>query len=49
PGSLAEGAALAAEGKLDLPIARVYPLTEAAAAQDESEAGHVRGKLVLVP
>ncbi|MER7865265.1 NADP-dependent oxidoreductase [Amycolatopsis japonica] len=49
PGSLAEGAALAAEGKLDLPIARVYPLAEAAAAQDESEAGHVRGKLVLVP
>ncbi|WP_037309585.1 NADP-dependent oxidoreductase [Amycolatopsis orientalis] len=49
PGALAEGAALAAEGKLDLPIARVYPLAEAAAAQDESEAGHVRGKLVLVP
>ncbi|MFD5095961.1 NADP-dependent oxidoreductase [Amycolatopsis thailandensis] len=49
PGSLAEGAALAAEGKLTLPISRVYPLAEAAAAQDESEAGHVRGKLVLVP
>lgn len=49
PGALAEGVALAAEGKLDLPIARVYPLAEAAAAQDESEAGHVRGKLVLVP
>ncbi|WP_410660739.1 NADP-dependent oxidoreductase [Amycolatopsis sp. lyj-112] len=49
PGSLADGAALAAEGKLDVPIARVYPLAEAAAAQDESEAGHVRGKLVLVP
>jgi NADPH:quinone reductase-like Zn-dependent oxidoreductase len=49
PGALAEGAALAAEGKLALPIARAYPLAEAAAAQDESEAGHVRGKLVLVP
>lgn len=49
PGALAEGAALAAEGKLELPVARVYPLAEAAAAQDESEAGHVRGKLVLVP
>ncbi|EMD27740.1 NADP-dependent oxidoreductase [Amycolatopsis azurea] len=49
PGSLAEGAALAAEGKLTLPISRVYPLAEAAAAQDESQAGHVRGKLVLVP
>ncbi|MFK0247354.1 NADP-dependent oxidoreductase [Amycolatopsis azurea] len=49
PGSLTEGAALAAEGKLTLPISRVYPLAEAAAAQDESQAGHVRGKLVLVP
>ncbi|MEV7548875.1 NADP-dependent oxidoreductase [Amycolatopsis sp. NPDC089917] len=49
PGSLADGAALAAEGKLTLPISRVYPLAEAAAAQDESAAGHVRGKLVLVP
>jgi NADPH:quinone reductase-like Zn-dependent oxidoreductase len=49
PGALAEGAALAAEGKLELPVARVYPLAEAGAAQDESEAGHVRGKLVLVP
>lgn len=49
PGALDEGAALAAEGKLTLPIAKVYPLAEAAAAQDESEAGHVRGKLVLVP
>ncbi|OXM48091.1 NADP-dependent oxidoreductase [Amycolatopsis alba] len=49
PGSLAEGAALAAEGKLTLPISRVYPLAEAGAAQDESAAGHVRGKLVLVP
>lgn len=49
PGALAEGVALAAEGKLELPVARVYPLAEAGAAQDESEAGHVRGKLILVP
>jgi NADPH:quinone reductase-like Zn-dependent oxidoreductase len=47
PGALAEGVALAAAGKLTLPVT-TYPLAEAAKAQDESEAGHVRGKLVLV-
>jgi NADPH:quinone reductase-like Zn-dependent oxidoreductase len=47
PGALAEGVALAAAGKLTLPVT-TYPLEEAAKAQDESEAGHVRGKLVLV-
>jgi hypothetical protein len=41
------GVALAAEGKLTLPVT-TYPLAEAATAQDESEAGHVRGKLVLL-
>ena len=47
PGALAEGVALAAAGKLTLPVA-TYPLVEAAEAQDESEEGHVRGKLVLI-
>jgi len=47
PGALAEGVALAAAGKLKLPVA-TYPLVEAAEAQDESEDGHVRGKLVLL-
>lgn len=46
PGALAEGVALAAEGRLKLPVT-TYPLADAAKAQDESEAGHVRGKLVL--
>jgi NADPH:quinone reductase-like Zn-dependent oxidoreductase len=47
PGALAEGVALAAAGKLKLSVA-TYPLDEAAEAQDESEEGHVRGKLVLL-
>jgi NADPH:quinone reductase-like Zn-dependent oxidoreductase len=47
PGALAEGVELAAAGKLKLPVA-TYPLHEAAEAQDESEEGHVRGKLVLL-
>lgn len=47
PGALAEGVELAATGRLKLPVA-TYPLHEAAEAQDESEEGHVRGKLVLI-
>lgn len=35
------------EGKLKPIIAKVMPLDEAAEAQRESEAGHVRGKIVL--
>ncbi|SDW37339.1 NADPH:quinone reductase [Amycolatopsis xylanica] len=49
PGALADGTQLVADGKLQLPVAGTYPLAEAAAAQDESEAGHVRGKLILLP
>jgi NADPH:quinone reductase-like Zn-dependent oxidoreductase len=37
-----------AAGDLILPIARTYPLSEAASAQQESEAGHVRGKIILL-
>ncbi|MFJ3904554.1 NADP-dependent oxidoreductase [Streptomyces sp. NPDC090025] len=46
---LAEQARMVVEGRLRLDIAEVLPLKEAARAQELSEAGHVRGKLVLVP
>jgi len=36
-------------GKLDIPIARKFKLSEAAAAQQLAEAGHVDGKVVLIP
>ena len=36
-------------GKLAIPIARKYRLSEAAAAQQLAEAGHVEGKVLLVP
>lgn len=42
-------AGLAAEGGFDIEIAGTYPLAEAADAHRESDAGHVRGKLVLLP
>jgi NADPH:quinone reductase-like Zn-dependent oxidoreductase len=37
------------DGRLQVPIERTFPLTEAAAALDASQTGHVSGKLVLVP
>ncbi|MET9955149.1 NADP-dependent oxidoreductase [Streptomyces sp. NPDC006339] len=46
---LAELAALAAGGGLRIDIAETFPLKEAARAQELSESGHVRGKLVLLP
>jgi NADPH:quinone reductase-like Zn-dependent oxidoreductase len=46
---LEEIAELLAAGKLDLPVARTYPLERIGEAYAESRAGHVRGKLVLVP
>ncbi|MEU1434573.1 NADP-dependent oxidoreductase [Streptomyces sp. NPDC005775] len=46
---LAEHARRAADGELRVPVARTFPLTEAARAQEMSEAGHVRGKVVLLP
>jgi NADPH:quinone reductase-like Zn-dependent oxidoreductase len=36
-------------GKLAIPIARKFKLSEAAAAQQLAEAGHVDGKVVLIP
>lgn len=44
---LAEIAALIDTGKVILLIDSEYPLADAAAAQDHSEAGHARGKIIL--
>ena len=46
---LAELAALVADGALDVPIARTYPLAEVQAAFRELETGHTHGKIVLLP
>ncbi len=46
---LAELAALVDKGVLEIPIARVYPLTEVRAAYRELERRHTRGKIVLSP
>ena len=40
---------MAERGKLDVPVARAYPLMEAAAALAELASGHTHGKIVLVP
>jgi NADPH:quinone reductase-like Zn-dependent oxidoreductase len=42
-------ARLLAAGELVLPVWRTYPLADAAEAHRASEAGHLRGKLVLLP
>ena len=47
--ALREAAALAADGKLSLPVQRTFPLEEIADAYALSLEGHVAGKLVLVP
>ncbi|MEU8758512.1 NADP-dependent oxidoreductase [Streptomyces sp. NPDC048659] len=47
-GILTEVAGLVAEGRLRLDLAETFPLKEAARAQELSESGHVRGKLVIV-
>ncbi|MEU9126360.1 NADP-dependent oxidoreductase [Streptomyces sp. NPDC048506] len=44
---LAEHARLAVEGRLTVPVVEAFPLADAARAQELSEAGHVRGKLVI--
>lgn len=49
PETLAELAALIAEGRLELPIARVYPLVEVREAFAELERRHTLGKIVLRP
>ncbi|MEU1039134.1 NADP-dependent oxidoreductase [Streptomyces sp. NPDC005551] len=46
-GWLTEHGRLAVEGRLTVPVAETFPLADAAKAQELSETGHVRGKLVL--
>jgi NADPH:quinone reductase-like Zn-dependent oxidoreductase len=48
-GVLAELAKLIDEGRLDVPIARVYPLDQVREAFRELEQGHTHGKIVLEP
>ena len=46
--ALAEIGELIESGRFSLPVARTFPLAEIARAHRAGEAGHVRGKLVLV-
>jgi NADPH:quinone reductase-like Zn-dependent oxidoreductase len=46
---LAEQVQLAADGKLKLAIAKTFTFDEARSAHETSEAGHNRGKLVILP
>lgn len=48
PPTLDALAALVVDGTLDVPIAATYPLSEVRAAFEFLEAGHLRGKVVLV-
>ncbi|GAA0388435.1 oxidoreductase [Acrocarpospora corrugata] len=45
---LATAVTLANEGRLRVPVAAAFPLTEAASAHELSETRHARGKIVLV-
>jgi NADPH:quinone reductase len=47
--TLAELAALIAAGELIVPIQRTYPLERVREAFTELEAGHIAGKIVLIP
>jgi NADPH:quinone reductase-like Zn-dependent oxidoreductase len=47
--TLAELAEAIAAGDLAVPIQRTYPLDEVRAAYTELEAGHIAGKIVLIP
>ncbi|MCC3652130.1 NADP-dependent oxidoreductase [Streptomyces sp. S07_1.15] len=46
--ALAEAARLISEGGLHIPVERSYPLAEAAAAHIDSQAGHTRGRRVII-
>ncbi len=46
---LSELAGLISAGRLEIPIARVYPLDEVRAAYQDLEQRHTRGKIALVP
>jgi NADPH:quinone reductase-like Zn-dependent oxidoreductase len=47
--ALRELVALISTGRLNVSISRAYPLTEVASAFTASSAGHVTGKIVIVP
>jgi NADPH:quinone reductase-like Zn-dependent oxidoreductase len=49
PGVLSELAGLAASGRLEVPIAAVFPLGQVREAYRMLERGHIRGKVVLIP
>ncbi|MER5554110.1 NADP-dependent oxidoreductase [Streptomyces sp. NPDC002793] len=49
PDALAEAVGLISRGKLHIPVERSYTLAEAAAAHIDSQAGHTRGRRVIVP
>ena len=46
---LVELADMIAEGRLEIPIARTYPLTQVRDAYRELEQRHTLGKIVLIP
>ncbi|MFF8788158.1 NADP-dependent oxidoreductase [Streptomyces sp. NPDC015125] len=48
PEALAEAVGLISRGKLHIPVEKSYPLAEAAAAHIDSQAGHTRGRRVVV-
>lgn len=48
PEALAEAARLISRGKLHIPVEKSYTLAEAAAAHVDSQAGHTRGRRVIV-
>ncbi|WP_431031954.1 NADP-dependent oxidoreductase [Streptomyces sp. P6-2-1] len=48
PDALAEAAALIARGRLRIPVEKSYALTEAATAHSDSQAGHARGRRVIL-
>jgi NADPH:quinone reductase-like Zn-dependent oxidoreductase len=49
PAVLAELAGLLAAGKLEIPIAKTYPLNQIREAYTDLEQRHTRGKIVLIP
>ncbi|MBB5933861.1 NADP-dependent oxidoreductase [Streptomyces zagrosensis] len=48
PQALAEATGLIARGKLHIPVEKSYTLAEAAAAHIDSQAGHTRGRRVVI-
>ncbi|MFF8641088.1 NADP-dependent oxidoreductase [Streptomyces sp. NPDC015345] len=48
PEALVEAAGLISRGKLHIPVEKSYPLADAAAAHVDSQAGHTRGRRVLI-